>query len=144
MVRATKISIHTKGRGLHLISREVEKALALLIEPGDLGLVNLFLRHTSASLLIQENADPTAKRDLEEFIDRLVPEGESWHRHLDEGPDDTVSHMKAAILPVSLTIPVENGRLQLGTWQGLYVSEHRLAPHQRELVITAYVESQKR
>ena len=130
----TTVTIASKGRGLHPITREIEAALAGAGRAT--GLLHLFLQHTSASLLIQENADPNAKADLEEFIDRLVPEGEAWYRHLDEGPDDTVSHMRSAVTPTALTIPVQDGRLFMGTWQGLYLWEHRRRPHQRKIVLT--------
>ena len=130
----TTVTVESKGRGLHAITREIEAALEGAARAS--GVLHLFLQHTSASLLIQENADPSAKADLEEFIDRLVPEGESWYRHLDEGPDDTVSHMRSAVTPTSLTIPVKDGRLFMGTWQGLYLWEHRRRPHQRKIVLT--------
>lgn len=135
MVKQTLITKRTPGRGMHAISDDIAQAVEELAQ-GASGLVNLFLQHTSASLLIQENADPSARRDLEEFFDRLAPEGQPWHRHLDEGPDDTVSHMKAAILPTTLTLPVTNGKLALGTWQGLYLTEHRRSPHTRKILIT--------
>lgn len=130
----TIVQIQSKGKGLHLITREINEALANMGQAT--GLLNIFIQHTSASLVIQENADPTAKRDLEEFMDRLVPEGEPWYRHLDEGPDDTVSHMKSSITATSLTVPVTNGRMALGTWQGIYLWEHRARPHARKLVLT--------
>jgi len=130
----TELQIQTTGQGLVKVTSLVEDALK--DAPSGAGLLHIFIQHTSASLLIQENADPTARQDLEEFIQRLVPENQSWHRHLDEGPDDTVSHMKAAVLPQALTVPVRDGRLLLGTWQGLYVWEHRRAPHVRKLVLT--------
>jgi secondary thiamine-phosphate synthase enzyme len=130
----TTIEIATHGQGLHLITKQIAEALA---KAGvETGLLNVFIQHTSASLIIQENADPSAKRDMEEFINRLVPEDQAWHRHLDEGPDDTVSHMKSAITQTSLTIPVVGGRMGLGTWQGVYLWEHRRAPHHRKIVLT--------
>ncbi len=130
----TQIEVATPGQGLHRITGQVEAALADM--RAGTGLLNIFIQHTSASLLIQENADPTAKRDLEEFLGRLVPENQSWHRHLDEGPDDTVSHMKSSITATSVTIPLRDGRLLLGTWQGIYLWEHRRAAHRRKLVLT--------
>jgi secondary thiamine-phosphate synthase enzyme len=130
-----QIAIQTRGQGLIAITAEVAKILTDAKAASD-GLVHLFLHHTSASLVIQENADPTARQDLEEFLRRLVPENQSWHRHLDEGPDDTVSHMKAALLPVSLQIPVHAGALGVGTWQGVYLWEHRRAPHLRKVTVT--------
>lgn len=129
----TSLEFQTPGRGLHRIDAEVADAVR---EIKATGTVNLFIQHTSASLVIQENADPTARRDLEEFLDRLVPEGESWYRHLDEGPDDTVSHMRAAITATSLVVPIRDGRLLLGTWQGIYLWEHRRRLHTRKIVVT--------
>ncbi len=99
------------------------------------GLCTVFLRHTSASLVIQENADPTVQRDLEAFLSRLVPDGDPLFLHDDEGPDDMPAHMKAALLKTSEQIPVRDGELVLGTWQGIYVWEHRSRPHRREVVV---------
>lgn len=127
------IWIQSSAKGLKLVTDIVKKQL------GDIqgnGLLNLFVRHTSCSLLIQENADPTAKADLEEFFDRLAPEHQDWHRHTLEGPDDTTSHLKAALTQTSLTIPVIDGNLALGTWQGIYLFEHRRASHEREILIS--------
>jgi secondary thiamine-phosphate synthase enzyme len=134
----TQLTVSTQGQGLYLITGEIERALAETVKESShlTGVLHCFLQHTSASLLIQENADPSAREDLEEFIDRLVPENQSWHQHLTEGPDDTVSHMKAAITPGALTIPVAGGRLLLGTWQGVYLWEHRTHPHRRRLILT--------
>lgn len=129
----TVIEIASPGRGLHRIDNQVT---SLVRETNATGLVNLFIQHTSASLLIQENADPTARRDLEEFLERLIPEGEPWYRHLDEGPDDTVSHMRSAITATSLMVPIRDGQLQLGTWQGIYLWEHRRRLHTRGIVVT--------
>jgi secondary thiamine-phosphate synthase enzyme len=101
------------------------------------GLLTLFVRHTSCSLAIQENANPSVRADLEAFLARLVPPadapGSGWITHRAEGPDDMPAHIKAALLPVSLSIPVEDGRLALGTWQGIYLWEHRERPHRREV-----------
>jgi secondary thiamine-phosphate synthase enzyme len=99
------------------------------------GLCTVFIRHTSASLVIQENADPSARRDLERFLDRLVPDGDPLYEHTTEGDDDMPSHVKAALTRTSEAIPIQDGDLALGTWQGLYVWEHRDAPHRRELVV---------
>jgi secondary thiamine-phosphate synthase enzyme len=101
------------------------------------GLVTVFCRHTSASLVIQENADPDVQRDLLAFFRRLVPEGDPLYRHTDEGADDMPAHVKAALTQSQLSIPFERGRLLLGTWQGIYVFEHRRRPHRRELVLHA-------
>ena len=132
----TRIEIETPGQGLHNITSAVTDAITQAVGESGSGLAHLFLQHTSASLLIQENADPTARRDLEEFLNRMVPENQPWHRHLDEGPDDTVSHMKSSITATELTIPIRDGKLLLGTWQGLYIWEHRRARHRRRIVIT--------
>lgn len=99
------------------------------------GLCTLFLRHTSASLVIQENADPSAQRDLERWLLRLVPDGDPLFTHTSEGPDDMPSHVKAALTATSLGIPVVDGRLALGTWQGIFLWEHRLRPRRREVVV---------
>jgi len=133
----TEINVQTRGQGLVRIDDAIEKALGSLLKGNEAGLVHLHILHTSASLLIQENSDPTAKADLEEFFNRLAPEGQNWHRHTVEGPDDTVSHLKASLLPVSLTLPLTSGRLKLGTWQGVYLFEHRHAPHSRKIFVTA-------
>jgi secondary thiamine-phosphate synthase enzyme len=99
-------------------------------------LLTAFLPHTSASLLIQENADPDVRADLERYFDRLVPEGARLYRHAAEGPDDMPAHIKAALTQVQLSIPVEDQRLGLGTWQGIYLFEHRRAPHARQVSLT--------
>lgn len=129
----TRLRVATRGRGLHEITGEVQAAVARagLAE----GLCTLFLRHTSASLLVQENADPSAARDLEAWLDRLVPEGDPLYTHTIEGPDDVPAHIKAALTAVSLSIPILDGRLALGTWQGVYLWEHRRRGGARELVL---------
>ncbi|SFP71609.1 secondary thiamine-phosphate synthase enzyme YjbQ [Tranquillimonas alkanivorans] len=127
----TRFEIATAGQGLHEFTDEVRDWLAGV---GD-GLLTLFVRHTSCSLLIQENADPDVQRDLHAFFTRLVPPSDdpsmSYLRHTMEGPDDMPAHIKAAMMPVSLSIPVKAGRPVLGTWQGLYLFEHRDRPHRR-------------
>jgi secondary thiamine-phosphate synthase enzyme len=127
------ISVQTKGKGLYLITDQIKNALAGLPEQG---LLNVFISHTSASLLIQENADPTARQDLEEYFDRLAPEYQDWHRHTLEGPDDTTSHLKSALTSTSLNIPIVNSKLGLGTWQGVYLFEHRTSPHIRKIILS--------
>ena len=97
------------------------------------GLLTLHIRHTSASLLIQENADPEVQRDMERFFERLVPEGDEIYRHTQEGPDDMPAHVRCALTSTTLSVPVTSGRPALGTWQGLYVYEHRSAPHRRRI-----------
>ncbi len=128
------LEIRTPGRGLHEITREVGVAVAA--SGISSGLCNLFVRHTSASLLIQENADPSARRDLESWFERAAPDGDPLWTHRAEGPDDMPSHVRAALTAVSLTLPVEAGALALGTWQGIYLFEHRLAPHRRSVTLT--------
>ena len=118
-----RISVRVPGQGLHEITREVCSAAA---EIGiNEGLCTVFIPHTSASLTIQENADPSARQDLERWLDRLVPEGDPLYTHTAEGPDDMPAHIKAALTATSLSIPVLGGRLALGTWQGIFLWEHR-------------------
>lgn len=128
-------TIPTRGSGLYEFTRDVAHWVR-----GD-GVLTLMIRHTSASLLIMENADPEVQTDLRNYFDRLVPPttdpAMAYLTHTYEGPDDMPAHIKAAMLPVSLQIPVENGRLRLGTWQGIYVFEHRTAPHTRQ--VAAYL-----
>jgi secondary thiamine-phosphate synthase enzyme len=127
------LSIETRGKGLYDVTREVARLVA---ESGmELGLVTVFITHTSASLLIQENADPEVHRDLERFFARLVPDGEPLFRHVEEGPDDMPAHVRSALTQTSISIPVREGKLVLGVWQGLYVYEHRNRSHQRKLVV---------
>jgi secondary thiamine-phosphate synthase enzyme len=125
--------VRTGGQGLHeitpLITKVVREAKI------DEGLCTVFVRHTSASLVIQENADPTARRDLERWLARLVPEGDPFYRHDTEGPDDMPAHIKAALTQTSLSIPILRSRLGLGTWQGVYLWEHRRRGGEREIVV---------
>lgn len=131
--RGTTLSFETPGRGLIEITRPVLDWLA----ESDVqeGLLTLFVRHTSASLVIQENADPDVRADLDRFFARLVPDGDPLFRHRDEGPDDMPAHVRAALTAVQLSIPVSAGRLALGTWQGIYLWEHRRRPHRREVAL---------
>ena len=125
--------INTTRQGLHEMTREVGAWVSA--RSISTGLLTIFVRHTSASLLIQENAAPSARGDLEAFLSGLVPEGSSLYRHDEEGPDDMPAHIRAALTQTSLSIPVIAGRLALGTWQGIYLFEHRRAPHRREVVL---------
>jgi secondary thiamine-phosphate synthase enzyme len=127
------LQLQPRRRGLLEFTREVREWLGRQ-EIAD-GLLTLFCRHTSASLLIQENAAPAVRRDLEKFFDRLAPEGEGLYEHDDEGPDDMPAHLKTALTQVQLSVPVMGGRLMLGTWQGLYLFEHRDRPSGREVVL---------
>jgi secondary thiamine-phosphate synthase enzyme len=127
-----EIKISTRGKGLYEITRDVSKwVTAQKIESG---LLTVFIQHTSASLIIQENADPDVRRDLSEFFERLVPENISWFRHTTEGPDDMPSHICAALTSTQLSIPVRDGRPALGTWQGIYVFEHRTESQVRHIL----------
>jgi secondary thiamine-phosphate synthase enzyme len=137
-VRQTTVTISARKRGCHLITAEIEEALAGLDLRGD-GLAHLFLQHTSASLSLNEDASPDVRRDLESILDRLVPEGESYYEHTSEGPDDMPAHAKSSLVGASLIIPVTGGRLALGTWQGIYLCEHRDRSRQRTIVITCIV-----
>jgi secondary thiamine-phosphate synthase enzyme len=128
-----RLSLPARGPGLHEVTREVAAWLAEQSVRD--GLLTVFVRHTSASLLIQENADPDVQRDLESFFGRLVPEDSRLYRHTAEGPDDMPAHIKGALTQTQLSIPVSDGRLALGTWQGIYLFEHRHAPHRRELAL---------
>jgi secondary thiamine-phosphate synthase enzyme len=136
-MRQEKIAVQTDGPGLYEIT---DKAAAFVRASGvPLGLLTVFVRHTSCSLLIQENADPDVRRDLDAFFHRLVPPADDQSMkylvHRSEGPDDMPAHIKSALTAVSLSIPVTDGRLILGTWQGIYLFEHRRAPHRREIIL---------
>jgi len=127
------LTITTTHQGL----MEVTNRIAAVVADADLaeGLCTIFIRHTSASLVIQENADPSARHDLEAWLNRLVPEDDPTFTHRDEGPDDMPSHIKAALTATSMSIPIVGGRLALGRWQGIFLWEHRRRSHQRELVV---------
>jgi secondary thiamine-phosphate synthase enzyme len=127
------IEMHTRGKGLYafteLITRRIRQWQV------HEGMCYLFCQHTSASLLINENYDPTAKADMETFLEKLAPENQAWYQHTLEGPDDSSSHLRALLIPVSLTIPIDDGELSLGTWQGIYLFEHRAHPQQRNILL---------
>jgi secondary thiamine-phosphate synthase enzyme len=127
------LQIPTRGKGLYSFTREVAQWVASL--KIDTGLLTVFVQHTSASLAIQENADPDVVRDLADYFERLAPENDPRYRHQDEGPDDMPAHIRSALTETSLTIPVVHGRMALGTWQGIYLFEHRRAPHRRSVVL---------
>lgn len=131
------VTIQTRGQGLYEFT---EKAVGFVGQSDmDQGLLTIFVRHTSCSLLIQENADPDVQVDLNEFFKRLVPNSDDpsmrWVSHVMEGPDDMPAHIKASMMPVSLSIPISDGRLVLGTWQGIYLFEHRTHAHRRQVVM---------
>jgi secondary thiamine-phosphate synthase enzyme len=125
------LRFHTRGKGLLEITDEVRAWLES--QSAETGLLTLFCRHTSASLLVQENAAPAVRSDLEKFFAALAPEDPHRYEHDDEGPDDMPSHLRTALTGVQVSIPVSDGRMTLGTWQGIYLFEHRRRPHQREL-----------
>lgn len=127
------ITVRTRGKGLHEVTDEVASWVSR--QQMGTGLLTVFCRHTSASLTIQENADPDVRRDLETFFDRTVREDASLYRHTTEGPDDMPAHIRSALTGVQVAIPVTDGRMALGTWQGIYLFEHRTAPHDRTLVL---------
>jgi secondary thiamine-phosphate synthase enzyme len=127
------IEIATSGPGLYEITREI--AAIVRAAGATTGLVHVFCRHTSCSLLIQENADPDVQRDLQAFFRRIVPDGDPLFVHTVEGPDDMPAHVKAALTQTTLTIPIGAGKMLLGTWQGIYLFEHRHAPHRRTCIV---------
>lgn len=134
MIEQKTLELRTRGRGTSEITAEVARAV---VESGiRKGLCTVFLQHTSASLILCENADPDVRRDLETILARLAPDGDPAYVHDTEGPDDMAAHARAILTSNSFTIPVGDGRLLLGTWQGLYLWEHRTAPHSRNLVVT--------
>lgn len=134
MIRQSQLSISTQGRGTYDLSEDVQKAV------GDstikTGTCNIFIRHTSASLMLCENADPAVMADLETFMQRQVPDGDPMFTHVDEGPDDMPAHVRSVLTQSDLNLPVTNGRCALGTWQGIYLWEHRHAPHTRTVMLT--------
>jgi len=130
------ITIRTTGRGTTEITGSVE---AIVSRAGIArGICNVFIRHTSASLLLCENADPTVRTDLENFMENVVKDGDPAYRHTTEGPDDMPAHIRSVLTGSSLTIPVSDGRCALGTWQGIYLWEHRQSPHRRQVIVTIY------
>ena len=132
-VHPASFTVSTRGKGTYEITRQVVEAVrASGIRQGT---VTAFVRHTSCSLIIMENADPTARRDLEEFFERLVPEDTPWFEHTAEGGDDSTSHIRSVLTRSSEVIPIAKGRMQLGTWQGIFLFEHRRAPHRREIAL---------
>ncbi|MBK1724049.1 secondary thiamine-phosphate synthase enzyme YjbQ [Thiocystis violacea] len=134
MMEQHRLTLQTRGRGTYDITRQVRdcvRGTGLRI-----GLCHIFVQHTSASLVLCENADPTVRRDLEAFMSRLVPDGDRLFDHTDEGPDDMPAHLRAILTNMDLTVPVRDGDCLLGTWQGIYLYEHRAHPHQRRITLT--------
>ena len=129
-----KLTVQTKGRGLTDITARVEALVD--VRDQDCGLAHIFVHHTSASLIIQENADPDVRRDLDAFFARLVPDGDPIFTHIEEGPDDMSAHIRSVLTATHLTVPITEGRLALGTWQGIYLWEHRTQPHARQITVT--------
>lgn len=127
------IEIQTRGKGLYDMTAQIEQAVRQwgVVE----GICHLFVQHTSASLVASESYDPSARKDLEAFMDHLVPENQPYYRHTLEGSDDSPSHMRAMLTNISLSIPIDSGKLSLGTWQGIYLFEHRLRPHRRRVLV---------
>jgi secondary thiamine-phosphate synthase enzyme len=133
MVHQGELSIATRGRGTYDITRDVAKIVGA--SSAQIGLATVFIHHTSASLIICENADPSVRKDLEAFAARLVPDGDPLFTHDDEGDDDMPAHVRTVLTQTSIGVPIVDGRLALGTWQGLYLWEHRTAPHTRKVTV---------
>jgi len=134
MIKQQTFSVHTHGRGSYDISAKVDAVVSAA--DVQVGLCHLFIEHTSASLILCENADPTVRSDLEVFMARLVPDGDVMFRHTSEGDDDMPAHIRTILTHSNITIPVSGGRCALGTWQGIYLWEHRTHPHHRKVTIT--------
>ncbi|SEL88764.1 secondary thiamine-phosphate synthase enzyme [Stigmatella aurantiaca] len=134
MYHAQELTVSTRGRGFHDITPEVQQAVAA--SGARQGLCTVFLHHTSASLILCENADPDVRKDLEAFFARLVKDGDPMFQHDAEGPDDMPAHVRTVLTQNSLSIPIQDGEAKLGTWQGLYVWEHRTAPHRRRVTVS--------
>ncbi len=134
MIRQTEIHVTTQGRGTHDLTAQVQSAVR--DSDIDIGMCNIFIRHTSASLMLCENADPAVMRDLESFMGRLVPDGDPANTHTAEGPDDMPAHIRSILTHADLNLPVRKGRCDLGTWQGVYLWEHRHRGHKRKVTVT--------
>lgn len=130
----TVLQYASQGRGLYELTDRINQFIAE--KPARLGLCHIFLHHTSASLIVTENADPTVCEDLERFLSRLVPDGDASYQHTAEGSDDMAAHVRSVLTQTELSVPFEQGRLTLGTWQGVYLWEHRLEPHRRKITVT--------
>ncbi len=138
MVHQKSFTVTTRGRGSYSIDAEVADCLGKT--DIQTGLCQVFVHHTSASLMLCENADPEVRRDLERFMGRLVPDGDPLFRHVDEGPDDMPAHIRSILTSSSVNLPVSGGHCDLGTWQGIYLWEHRDSSHQRRITVTVYGE----
>jgi len=138
MITQQTLNISTHGRGTVNITREINN---LVISSGlTAGVANIFVQHTSASLILCENADPTVRQDLESFMARVTPDGDPLYQHTDEGPDDMSAHVRTVLTDSSLSVPFSSAHLLLGTWQGIYLWEHRTHPHNRRIIITLHGE----
>lgn len=135
MIEQSEIVLPARGRGFHLVTSFLEDQMPSL---PDKGFVNLFLRHTSAALIINENADPTVRMDFESFISKLIPENDPVYKHTTEGPDDMPAHLKSSLFGQSVSIPVKGGRLNMGTWQGIYLCEFRNRSQRRKVTVTVF------
>lgn len=133
-IAQTRLTFETEPREIKEITAEIARWVEA--QNVECGLLTVYIPHTSASLLVQENASPAVRHDLDAFLRRLVPEDTSLYRHNDEGPDDMPAHIKSMLTQTQLTIPVADGRLQLGVWQGIFLFEHRASPHRRSLILT--------
>lgn len=136
MIRQKEFTLRAKSRGFHLITSEILTHIAAQLNEVSTGIAHIHIKHTSASLTINENADPTVREDFEQFFNRTVPENVSLYKHTLEGTDDMTSHIKASLLGNCVSVPITNGRFNLGTWQGIYLCEHRNHGGQRKLVVT--------
>ena len=134
VTRQARLDVATRGRGTYDLTREVGRVVA--DAEVSMGTCNVFVHHTSASLIITENADPRVRDDLERFAARTVPDGDPMYAHDDEGPDDMAAHVRSVLTDVSLVVPITNGHLALGTWQGIYLWEHRTHAHRRRVTVT--------
>ncbi len=134
MIKQQRLQVQTRGRGTYDITRQVER----IVHESAIrtGLCHLFIQHTSASLILCENADPSVRDDLEVFMARLIPDGDPLFEHTQEGPDDMPAHLRSILTNMDLTLPVSDGHCALGTWQGIFLWEHRTHPHQRQIMIT--------
>ena len=136
MIYQQTLTVATRGRGSYDITAQVEKAVHSGAMTPQTGLCHVFIHHTSASLILCENADPSVRRDLDAFMGRLAPDGDALFEHTAEGPDDMPAHVRSVLTQTGLHIPITDGRCGLGTWQGIYLWEHRHAPHQRRITVT--------
>lgn len=134
MIFQQMVPVKTQGRGTYNITKDVKNAVAAADTKA--GMCNIFIQHTSASIILCENADPTVRKDLEAFMIRLVPDGDAIFQHVMEGDDDMPAHIRTILTQSSLSIPVVNGHCALGTWQGIYLWEHRTHPHRRQVIVT--------